>query len=410
MQVSTLLQRQACDGNSGSASRPWRTIQKGANTLRPGDTLHVRGGKYAEHVTINVSGTQGKLITLKNYKGERVTLDAGSITGFSRSYVRIEGFHILNTKVGRPAIEFHGNGGFVEIVGNEITGFKSRNAAALRVGGTMHHFVIDRNRVHHNATGVQEAIRVHERTHDFKILNNLVTDNTNIGIDVVGWAQFGKPYNGLIRGNQTHNNSTQGRWGAGIYLDGPDSIIVEYNVSSKNGIGIQFGCEPSKDSSKKNILRYNLVYDNREFGFSLGGYTGGDVHRCNIHNNVFVNNKREINFSTNSGHDNVILNNILYNPTGAAIVYLGKTKNTRIDFNCYFTRSGDKPGRNSIVSDPLFVNMKKHKLSLRPGSPCIDAGTLIQNITRDYAGNKVPQAGAQNRKAKTEIGAYEFSP
>ena len=41
------------DTNAGSAAAPWRTIQKAANTVAPGDTVNVVAGVYAERVTIS---------------------------------------------------------------------------------------------------------------------------------------------------------------------------------------------------------------------------------------------------------------------------------------------------------------------------------------------------------------------
>ena len=36
------------DGDSGSLARPWRTIDKANQELRPGDTVHIREGEYDE--------------------------------------------------------------------------------------------------------------------------------------------------------------------------------------------------------------------------------------------------------------------------------------------------------------------------------------------------------------------------
>ena len=387
------------DTASGSKRDPWRSIQRGVNSLRPGDVLHVRTGNYPEHVKLTANGTADRPVVIRATEGERVTLDPGSFTGWSRRHLRLEGFHILNTRGDRPAIEFHGDGSHVQIIGNEISGLDARNAAALRVGGTMHDFVIARNHVHHNNTGNQEAIRVHQRTHDFQILDNEVNDNTNIGIDVVGWARFGKPHSGLIRGNITRDNALRAPWASGIYLDGPDNIVVEYNISSGNWFGIQLGCEPADDASKGNICRYNLVFGNKEYGIGLGGWTGGTVHHCQIYNNVVANNKRGFGFSKNAGHHNLVVNNIFYEPNGQAMNFLGQPRDTIIDHNCYFARHGQMPGANSIKADPKFMNLKS--FHLRAGSPCIDAGRLVIPGLSDFSGRKV---------TRPDIGAQEFIP
>ena len=58
------------DASPGSLAKPWRTIQKAANTLTPGDTALVRSGTYNERVTVGVSGTTNQYITFSAYTGE----------------------------------------------------------------------------------------------------------------------------------------------------------------------------------------------------------------------------------------------------------------------------------------------------------------------------------------------------
>ena len=381
------------NGNPGSASKPFATIQFGLDRIGPGDTLLVHEGKYPEHVEVRVSGEKQKPITIKAVEGVNVTLDGGSITARSRSHLRIEGFRILNTRGERPAIEVTGDGTHVEIVGNEITGLESRGAAALRVGGTMRNFTIERNHVHHNNTGAQEAIRVHERTRDFQVIDNEVNDNFNIGIDIVGWAQYGKPRDGLVARNFCHGNGTGPGWQTGIYLDGPENIIVEYNISTGQEYGYQVAVEPDDDSSSGNIVRYNIAYGNKEYGIGIGGYFGGTVHHCQIYNNVFVNNRREIGFSRNAGHDNLVVNNIVYSPEGTSIVYLSDPVDSVIDHNCYFVRDGDTPGENSILADPRFMDLSGKDFRLREGSPCIGAGREIEGLSDIGAFPYAPEDG-----------------
>ena len=367
------------DTNPGTQDQPWQTIQQAVDRLTPGDTLYVREGKYPEQIRVKVSGIPEEKITLRNYEQERVTLAGGSIFVNNQSHLCIQGFHITNTRGEKAAIEVTGNGGFVDIVGNEIHGLRSRGTAALRVGGSMHHFSINGNHVHHNDTGNQEAIRVHESTRDFTVINNHVSDNSNIGIDIVGWAQFGKPTRGLIARNRVYNNATNAPWAAGIYLDGPDNMVVEHNISSGHYFGYKLGCEPPDDTSKGHIFRYNIAYNNTEYGLGIGGWTGGEVHHCQVYNNVFANNHREIGFSKNPGHHHQVINNILYNPTGQSINYLRqKPADTTIDYNCYFTQYGDTPGANSIRTDPLFTDVSNARFNLQRNSPCLSAGMTLK--------------------------------
>ena len=63
------------DTDPGSQEKPFRTVQKAADVVRPGDTCTVRGGRYREAVTIRHSGTDGKPIRFVAAEGERVIFD-----------------------------------------------------------------------------------------------------------------------------------------------------------------------------------------------------------------------------------------------------------------------------------------------------------------------------------------------
>lgn len=392
--------------NGTSLSAPFKTIQKAANVARAGDTIYVKAGNYPETVTFRNSGSEsGGYIVFRNYQNDLVTLDPGYFKARNISYLKVIGFHIKNPPGENAGIDILGNGGYVEIRNNEITGCDNNYTAALRVGGSMHHFKIDGNHVHHNSTGSQEGLRVMEHTHDFEITNNEVDHNTNIGIDVVGWAQYGKPVRGLIRGNLTHHNSLTARWSAGIYLDSPNDMIVEYNISWANYRGFEMGCEPNGDQSTGNIIRYNIAYENTQSGLQVGGYQGGIVHDNEVYNNVFYNNGgSEIAFDSTPGYNNKFYNNILYDP-GTSLVFGGGSQNS-FQYNCYVGSGGI--GSHNITSDPLFVDGSQYNFQLQNGSPCIDAGNPATPEGKDFLQTTVPLDGNNDGTVRADIGAHEY--
>jgi len=65
------------DANDGSEQNPWKTVNHALGRLEPGDTLCLRGGTYYEDVTVGVSGTPGRPITIRSYPGELAVLDGG---------------------------------------------------------------------------------------------------------------------------------------------------------------------------------------------------------------------------------------------------------------------------------------------------------------------------------------------
>ena len=65
------------DGNQGTKGSPWKTITRGVSTLKPGDTLYLRGGTYYENLNLTLSGTAEAPITIRAFPGEVPTIDGG---------------------------------------------------------------------------------------------------------------------------------------------------------------------------------------------------------------------------------------------------------------------------------------------------------------------------------------------
>ena len=65
---------QGSDRNPGTIARPFKTIQKCADLVRPGETCWLRRGTYRETVRPAASGTSTEPITFKAYQQERVTI------------------------------------------------------------------------------------------------------------------------------------------------------------------------------------------------------------------------------------------------------------------------------------------------------------------------------------------------
>src|SRR5210317_499875 len=81
------------DTSTGTSSvAPWRSLQKGFDTLVAGDTLYVMTGTYVPgeegesfYRIDGVKGTAAKPVLIKNYNGQTVTID-GQESGESSGY------------------------------------------------------------------------------------------------------------------------------------------------------------------------------------------------------------------------------------------------------------------------------------------------------------------------------------
>jgi Cadherin-like domain/Bacterial Ig domain len=89
---------------SGSASSPWdlQTALNQPASVKPGDTIWLRGGVHRQSnrptkFTSKLTGTSSAPITVRQYPGERATVD-GNISQYTGGYVNYWGFEIMDSQ------------------------------------------------------------------------------------------------------------------------------------------------------------------------------------------------------------------------------------------------------------------------------------------------------------------------
>lgn len=165
------------DNNPGSASAPFRTVQKGLSSLRPGDKLTIRPGTYAESTTLFTSGRADAPIVVEAEPGAVFTspdptghAEAINVAG-GVAYVRLAGIEATGgygesilIRSGTHHIEvsncrLHGNRVGVAIVGGEAISvrgcalFENRRAG-LRITGTAHDVTVQDTDAFENSDGL----------------------------------------------------------------------------------------------------------------------------------------------------------------------------------------------------------------------------------------------------------------
>jgi len=441
----------------------------------------VEGGIYEELVSINVSGNASDgFITFRSDPGATAVLDAGHLTPSGRqgvltihnqSYVRIEGFEIRNFRTAEHrltplGISVWGSGSHIELLNNNVhhieQTFEGRDAPGrggngfgIAVYGTdakapITDLIIDGNEVHHLKTGSSESLVVNGNVTNFRITHNVVHDNNNIGIDVIGYehtapdpavdqARDGVVSNNLVynitsRGNPAYRNEENYD---GIYVDGGTRILIEQNVMHDVDFGIDLASEHKDRATSYVIARNNLIYHSHTAGVSIGGYAPerGHTDHCTVVNNTLYDNDTS---GTGSGEfqmqwnmaDNIFANNIVY--AGArCLISVNKSQVDKnrppvaIDHNLYYCASGEKASTWKSVSatttgfdeyvqatgndthsrflDPLFIDAAAHNFHLQSDSPAIAAGTT-DNLPlgeRDLDGSSRVKSG------KVDLGCYQ---
>ncbi len=382
------------DTNPGSLAKPWKTIQRAADTLAPGDTVYVRAGVYGK-VTVTKSGTAtGGTITFANYPGELPVIDGTGVkpptdddTGLfllvNRSYITITGFELRNYKTTSldavpVGIFLTGACQHIRIRDCDIhdiwntagTNANSGNALGLAVYGSSAtaatDIIIDGNNVHNLKTGASESVTINGNVTKFQVTNNQVHDNNNIGIDFIGFegtcptASLDQARDGLCSGNTVWNITSQNNQAYprndysadGIYCDGSTRIVIQNNVVHHTDIPFELASEHKGKLTSRITMRDNVIYSNRQTGLLLGGYASGGTggtDACTITGNTFYNND-----TLNEGNGEVQLrfrttncvfrSNIFYSGPGHLLITVPvqaeNNVNNRFDYNLYFSTNG----------------------------------------------------------------------
>lgn len=420
------------DNNSGTLDQPWATLQKAANTLKAGDKVYIRGGKYKINQPIRpqFSGLPNQWIIYAGYPEEQVIIDADDIfveppTGsppyahdqgafliIDKSYILIQNLTVMNshnagfTVRNSHHINFYNNttintfsSGIAiwnncyehQVIGNTVI---NANRLNLRI---QHPNVPPRRQAPHEAitlAGVK----------NFEVAYNLVCYSEKEGIDCKETC-----VNGRVHHNYTHHLRRQGLY-ADSWFGVLENIEFDHNIVEECETGIAISAEngPRIENIK---VHHNLVYNNRASGIFISRW-GKDRLKKNIqiYNNTIVLNgygvvdkpqpywlTGGIYLYSTQVEDLVIENNILsenkYFQIGFSRDFQENDftlKNIKIDNNLIFQSQVvtypvyleewtkdyvySTKGNNFIEANPNFQDPFSANSYLQPNSPAITEG------------------------------------
>jgi parallel beta-helix repeat protein len=386
------------DSNEGTEAQPWRTLQHAVNTVMPGDTILIKSGAYVG-CRIGRSGLPGAVCTLKADAGATALVNAPGPSNRHSSIIEVENFD--------ETVSFWVIEGF-EVAGAPRYGIDLRDTD---------HITIQNCFVHDSAvTGIFLAFSY----------NPLIQFNESSTNGEHGIYQSNSGDHPTIRSNRLHHN-----FRAGLHMNGDrnftpgDGLIsfalVEKNIIYENGTGGGSGinCDGVTDS----LIRNNLLYNNRASGISLYAVDGSEgSSRNRVFNNTIVmpsNGRWCINIPASTEGQlnptgNIVKNNILYTShtfRGSITTYSNSTPGFESDFNIVVNRFSTDGGStnmtlaqwqafghdaHSFTATPgdLFVNPSANDYRLKTGSPAINAGTSLADVTDDLDGILRPQGAA----------------
>ncbi|MCC6848704.1 MAG: right-handed parallel beta-helix repeat-containing protein [Deltaproteobacteria bacterium] len=415
------------DTSTGAQNSPWRTIGKAAATMVSGDTAIIRGGTYAEKVTITKSGTASAPIRFQAAAGETPVIDGasvatgvyGSLWAFDGvSHVKLDGLTIKNSK--GYCVSLSGNTTRVEVGNLDISNCAA--AGAIWVEGStvpsyttirdnkVHdnphggivlwnspggYYLVERNRVWKNAgSGNFDGIQVGGEAaglHHVVVRNNVAYDNgtATVGADQIDMGGHAAVHHYLMEGNDV--------WGVGghIKIHGEPARYTIARFNRATGFGFNQYNRPNAAAIYNNTV-YNAGhavlfytdYVDSGFGSSFGG--------MELRNNLFVGSTDYtlVVAATSGGkidvrYSSLKLDGNMYRFGNRGIAWVPRS------FNCGLAGSeGDaefaafqaanspdvqepRGKRTTAAATAIFANPSSRNYELIAGSPAVDAGVEL---------------------------------
>jgi uncharacterized protein DUF1565 len=351
------------DSNSGSQASPFQTIGKAAGTVNPGVTVVVEDGVYHEALNLTRGGNANAYVTFISQNKWGAVLDGNSnalaeAVQFTASYIKFQGFEVRNygaNSGGGDAFSNYPGGQFIDIAQN---------------------YIHDIGRICSSTTN--GLVGVFLEAPNVIVEQNLIA---NIGRYAPG--ENGCNPSGIQYQNHDH----------GVYVNSnSNKVTIKNNVFYRieRGWGVQV--YPSGVDSLA-ILNNTFVWPNP---YSTGHVilaASSPLTNLRIENNIsYSPNTAFINVYMSSGFSGTVANNIVYNGLVSSA-----------------TPSGLALTANLANTDPKLVNPGSATMdnstmvnaNLMTGSPAIDAGLTIPDVTNDYAGTARPLGSGY------DIGAFE---
>ncbi|MEP6466514.1 MAG: T9SS type A sorting domain-containing protein [Parafilimonas sp.] len=318
------------DANTGtSSSNALLTIQKALDKASsPGDIILVAPGIYKQNLTWKFSGTTASKITLqKNGSGivyvKSTDASANPVLQIANfSNIIIDGLTITrdNAKNNAQGILINSSGSAtmqnIEVKNCVFTGINwstnpnikpktSQNSQPFIVYGrssvAIQNISIHDCDFNNNITGQSEICSFNSNIDGFSAMNNVLHDNTNIAIDVIGFegensnTSIDQARNGTIANNTFYENQSPYAEGASIYVDGGKSVLIERNLIHDGDYGIEISAENDPSSiqyeTQDITVRNNLIYNCRSAGLKIGNYKGKLQNALVVNNSCFYNNR-----------------------------------------------------------------------------------------------------------------------
>lgn len=400
------------DTHAGTITSPWRTIQKAANSMLPGDTAIVMRGRYSETVTTVRAGTALAPVT---FRGDG---DASVIRfKLHHAFNRLENFDLSGGDVPNGAA-VHVAASNVRITGNRFVDIGTNMYGILTVmpNGTVPWPYVTNLYIGENTFRRVYGHNVCVFADRSVIESNRIHDTFMDGFRI--WGEYT-----TIRGNTVSN----------LYVEGsnhPDVIQTfgsagtnhySRHIVFENNMAFDSYCQPCNLSNSGNPLIGDWTFRNNVFA-NIYGQGNMGIPRVRWINNTFYRVASNLNYAITflkqtdfDGEDGVVQNNAFvacgkYDTGAYGYYYVAPAISNRFtaDYNyvagfppAYAAKSGFTEPRGVNGGDPRFANATGLDFMIAADSPALERGMTQSGFNYDIRGMLRPLG------RKWDIGAYE---
>lgn len=407
----------AGNGDSGS---PFGKIQQGLDAAQPGDVINVAAGTYAESLKSARNGTAQSPITLRAASGAKVEVSfAGVLLRVDHAYLVVESLVLDGQYANADLVDV--NDGATGLVLRK-TEIRRATKDCVDMAGPAD-VTIDQCLIHHclNATGGQTD--AHGVTGG--PVKNLTIRDTEIhtfsgdaiqfdpGRQLPGWTDIrvegcklwtgplAQPENGFAAGAVPGENAIDTKTNAAA----PRAKLTVVNTSAWGFRG-GFISNMAAFNLKENIdavLDRVTVFDS-EIAFRTRGPGSNGGAWVRVQNAVVYDVDKAVRYEDDIAKLAVL--NATFGRDVLAAFQAASSAATKPDVRNLLVLGGALPPQaaaasNLAVTASAFVDATKDDYHLPAGSPAIDKGESIAEVTLDRDGTARPQA------AGWDVGAYE---
>ena len=404
----------ASSGNGMSWAGAWNSFSAiNWSVIRPGDTIYISGGSssqtYRETLTVGASGSLAGAITITKgvdpgHNGD-VIIDGGGtrasgVVLYDRDHVVVSDLDVRNitstgfsVKYANAGVVLQGNSVYSgDPGGGNARGYDVRNSVGPNA------VVVTGNEFTTPAFTNAQTDGIYSMDNDGVVFekNRIVISNSSTYGHSDTFQSF-RDKNVVVRDNwfEQANTATTNNHGAWMENTRDGGTIKFYNNV---------------------VLAPNLTKDAVVAHYMRAGWT--ETGTADILNNTIIGGARTI-YLDNSPKAEVF-NNIIQPAAGghAAVVLNARPPAANIDGNLvwspsgvtYYTGSANLSWSqwkalgyeaNGINADPRFANPAAKDYTLSSGSPAIDEGLTLSDVTTDHRG--------ATRTGAYDIGAYEMN-